>query len=555
MHLSQLLDDLSSGVKPIWTTQKVATIMRTQSDPVMSGYILEKQQEFEEFAYLINEGYIDVTSDLYGPVFFTDAPERFETLKKYEEDYKEEMIQKGLGPVYEDLEATSSNVTEIRMKMIWYQQLVEMGSESIEIRKLQYSLYAQDINVMVKVGQINVPSVLDAFKNGLERLVILPDNAGALVDSYYIELAATEKYKKFLKKEEQQQEELKNLFTQPKGKKAIRFPLADHLEKKEAYEEDDLVIFSVDGKEIRGILLAELAAGEEGVRTAHEVFNEQKERYEEIAWSKQPTLRFIKKSTNYFKHKWYLSDEPSNDKRWLVISPKRTSNGEIMSYHAITEDDIQGSVPFKDISKVIFEVFNRKTDPNLQLAKVTESVNKETYTARYIWEKNCIALHISNSLNLIYNRFLHQGLPAYVTLELLFAHELGHADKDSQAIMPELHLRAEKYNRLGAKVKELEEKNKSLYSTDYEATKELEAELKKAIPLFKKFIEIDSKAELDAFINGKKYVSEVYLELFKQVSYEDYLSHIEDNKRQLIALYNKLYVTRETNRQESLRVR
>ncbi|MEH6944298.1 hypothetical protein, partial [Bacillus sp. JJ722] len=172
--IEKLLKDLEQGRKIKWDTNKLAKILRSVKDPFTSGYIAEKKEKFDELVRLLNEGYLTIQVGRYKTEFDIEDDHIDEEYLAVVREYEERLKASGEFDIFERIRASLKNTQAVSMKFYWYRKLQNLGSNIIQIRRHNYSLYAEDLQIKIVIGDCNLPHTLESFHKGLQRLIILP---------------------------------------------------------------------------------------------------------------------------------------------------------------------------------------------------------------------------------------------------------------------------------------------------------------------------------------------------------------------------------------------
>lgn len=193
--VEKLLKDLERGQEIVWDTNKLARILRSVKDPFTSGYIAEKKEKFDELLYMLNKGYLTIRVGRYKTEFDIKDDNIDKEYLVAIGEYEERLKANAEFDLFERVRASLKNTQAVSMKFYWYKKLLSLGSEIIQIRKHNYSLYAEDLQIKVVIGDCNLPHALDSFHKGLKRLILLP-YIKREDTYYYITFSSTTSYGK-----------------------------------------------------------------------------------------------------------------------------------------------------------------------------------------------------------------------------------------------------------------------------------------------------------------------------------------------------------------------
>lgn len=526
----------------IWTNRYTGAVIRNYSNSDLSGYTVKKKHEFNKLTYWLNSNYIQFKTEAYQLALSFDTNKTYHEFLREKEQF-EDRLNAEEQEAYQQIIETSSSFDEIHMKFQMWRWLLEKGAKDIEFKKRNYVLHAKDLQIVVQIGDGNITHMLDCFQKGM-MYILLPYFEGTTGKMLIFEKSKA--FLSYLEEQENENQYIQQFFVRSKkkkkGKSALLIPAADGAD----FQESDLVEFMEGRKTLRGIILDTINPGKPGIRAAKRIYNHEVDsRLEETLGKRSDLERALNIRDERMKFNWKIDDSGYPETRLLVKHPKKTTAGVMMEYYAVRREDIltQTPVDIDEIMEVTKNTFYKSDDMSLNLYFTQDS--SLSSNAAYNPTEHDIAVALWNVLQLVIHRFIHEGLHPSETVEMLIAHELGHADPKARYLFDDHFYNViERINQLNHDISEVWH-SVIMQSLPVEEVEQVAKWIEERIEMEKAYKKLELQGERDAFQYGIPYISEYLHPIFEQESLENYLGYRNVHEQRITSSYEQLYVVRD----------
>lgn len=541
--MEELIDKIKNK-NGVWTVDLARKVL--MSNDINPRTVLSKPDEWDEFVYFINQGFLKCVIEEYQLELDCSDINDFSEEIKAIEAYEKLIEDRGELEAYTKIQAETTYDEQLEMTYELWRKLRNRGAENIEIKKRNYSLYAKDLKTMVRVGGINVSQVLEVIKNRkVDIYMAAPYRTYKGSTLYLFSFEVTPAFIAELEINEQNNREILAQFEQQgkQGKKAGKDRYQSFVDNipydtsgVDDVDVDDLIVFCTDGIKKTGMVVGTIADGKKGIQTALELIHQNSQRMTE---KRGDLASMLGNKSNNSKITVHLNTEGYEKEMLLVLNPEKTSKNVIEHYFAVSKEEIVTVVDFDVIPDVLEQFIGKNLDPTLRFKVIDH--DETSYNAAYSPEDHCVLIYFGNTMNLIFTEFLERGILPEITFEMLLVHELGHGDHNSRYLYKDLMKLVKKINQVNLK----ELLQNGIWYTSPAELLQLEQILIDQIELRKRYFELALQGEIDAYVNGKKYLNENYLELFAERSYQGYLGYHKANEKKMIDLWLELYSIRD----------
>lgn len=504
-----------------WTKSSLINVLRNNSSDYDNyNYSYKNNDLFLEALYLLNEGYL------------TCETEEYEYLKGYPNENVELLeaitMNSDSAAAYEEILAVSSYSNQITMNVSIWHKLYNAGARNFKYSKRNFHIHAEDLNVIVKLGDISISYFLRAFEKGVKKFIVAPvtiEDKGIV----YI-FSTTSKYVEYLEKQLQEKKEIKKVFTKIKGDYTPNFPEYNN----EILSDHDMVEFDFKGKTVRGFIdiLSKHRDYETFVKQVK--FNHSTDLFGKIPSKVEVNI--------------YFTPQQFQEADYIVKGLKKTKGVEYLNFYAVNKRNIKTYLKSDDLTLMgcigYMFLLGELLNPSLQfnLDKIVTDVTSNP-NATYLPGENIITVNSNIIVNSAYTNYTLNRIHPNDFVTCVVAHELGHADSRGVDVFDKDYIpRIDSINELSRMIVNDIECIESLSKPELSLINETLDKCKKLVELFEKHYEVVMQSEMNAFIYGLDYISNDNLKrLFQKDNYKTYTNYQITELRPLRAAQEQLY--------------
>jgi hypothetical protein len=204
-----------------------------------------------------------------------------------------------------------------------------------------------------------------------------------------------------------------------------------------------------------------------------------------------------------------------------------------VQYHTPSCDQVKVTVPYNVEGLMKFctdylQFFN----PTLKV-EITDYEDQESYNAAYNFLEHKVLINPPEIFNSMVDSFYNSGVDLKTTVELILAHELGHASAGGRAVYSDDHWECSKgMNKFLDYIRPLRitSPGSSLSSMSNERLEQFDAAFSQAMDLYEYLKKVEINAEVAAWQHGRQFVPTEHLSLYDEDNVQvlkGYMAEIE----------------------------